>query len=155
MLEVKELNVKIVDEWREPQKAGGTGLDGALIVDLLSQFDLFGVWRKDIETALTYWSSDIFEIYGWPYQEGPVDARKEIEAYHPEDRALVLDCIAEAASRKTGFRFVLRLRKPDGTYKLVQANGRYRVNEQGREELYGTLSQFKERVRSVAINSSS
>lgn len=154
MLSIRELNVRIADLrpcWRTAD-AAAFDVDGSDLLDLLTQFDLFGTWRKDIETSLTHWSRDIYDIFEWPRGEGPVDTCKAIRTFHPEDRPLVLDCIAEAASRKTGFQFVLRMLRPDGSWKYVQANARYRINPEGREELIGTLSQFKERVRAVAVS---
>ena len=147
----KELNIQIMDARQAPPRIDTLGLDAALILNLMTQFDHFGLWRKDIETSLTHWSPDVFRIFGWPWREGPVDSREVIEMYHPEDRALVLDCISEAVSRKTGFWFVLRLRMPDGSWKFIQSNARYRVSEEGREELVGTVCEIKERVRSATV----
>lgn len=96
-------------------------------------------------------SRDVFEIYGIRYHDGPVDIREAVEAYRPEDRALVSRCIEEAAARKTDYRFVLRQQCADRGFKLVKSSSRYRVNQDGREEIFGTFSQFHERVRAVAM----
>jgi PAS domain-containing protein len=146
-----QLSIEIQDKQRPPQAMEDIGLGDACLLDALAQFDLYGVWRIDLETGMVYWSRDVFEIYGIPYHDGPVDIRKAIEAYHPDDRALVSSCIEEAAARKTGYRFVLRLQCADGGFKLVKSSGRYRVNQDGREEIFGTFSQFHERVRAVAV----
>jgi len=47
----------------------------------------------------------------------------------------------------------LRLATPDGHNKLVRASGLYRVNSQGKGEVFGAFSQFQPRVRTVAVNS--
>lgn len=148
-----QLHLEIKDAPRATQSLEEIGLEDAKLLDALAQFDLYGAWRVDLESGMVYWTRDVFEIHGLPYRPGPVDLKEAISRYHPEDRELVANCIEEAVARKSGFRFVLRLMTPEGHNKLVKSNGRYRVNAQGREEIYGTFSQFQERVRMVAVNS--
>lgn len=147
-----QLYIEVVDKPREPQSLEEIGLSDANLLDALSQFDLYGVWRLELETGLLYWSPDVFKIHEMSYAKGPVDVRRAIEAYHPDDRELVASCVDQAAKRKSGFRFVLRLLKPDGTYKLVKSNGRYRKRADGTEEVYGTFSEFQPRVRAIAFD---
>jgi len=148
-----QLQLEILDEPRPAQSLEEIGLDDASLLDALAQFDLYGAWRVELDTGMVYWTRDVFTIHGLPFRPGPVDLKEAISRYHPDDRELVANCIEEAAARKSGFRFVLRLTTPDGHSKLVKSNGRYRVNRHGREEIYGTFSQFQERVRTVAVNS--
>ncbi|MCI5073579.1 PAS domain-containing protein [Oricola sp.] len=148
-----QLYLEIREHTRPAQSLAAIGLDDASLLDALAQFDLYGAWRLDLETGMVFWTPDVFEIHGLPYREGPVDLGQAIARYHPEDREMVANCIEEAATRKSGFRFVLRLTTPDGRSKLVKSSGRYRVNKQGGEEIYGTFSQFQERIRTVAVNS--
>jgi len=148
-----QLHLEVKESQRPQQSLTEIGLEDASLLEALSQFDLYGAWRIELETGMVYWTHDVFEIHGLPVREGPVDLTKVISLYHPDDRELVMNCIEEAATRKTGFRYVLRLTTPDGHNKLVKCNGRYRVNREGREEIYGTFSQFQERIRTVAVNS--
>lgn len=148
-----QLYLEVKDTPRSLQSLEEIGLDDVSLLEALSQFDLYGAWRVDLDTGMVYWTRDVFEIHGLPYKEGPVDIKEAISRYHPDDRELVNNCIEEAAARKSGFRFVLRLMTPDGQNKLVKSNGRYRVNREGRGEIFGTFSQFQERIRSVAVNS--
>lgn len=148
-----QLHLEIREDVREPQMLAEIGLEDASLLDALAQFDLYGAWRLELDTGMVFWSRDVFEIHALPFKEGPVDLAQAISRYHPDDRELVANCIEEAAARKTGFRFVLRLITPDGKNKLVKSNGRYRVNKEGREEIYGTFSQFQQRIRTVAFNS--
>jgi hypothetical protein len=148
-----QLYFEVVDTPAHKQPLKDIGLQDVDLLEVLAQFDPYGVWRMELETGLLFWSRDVFEVHEMTYQPGPVDLRKAIDSYHPDDREMVINCIEEAASRKTGFRFVLRLQRADGSYKLVKCIGRYRLNSEGGEEIYGTVSQFQERIRSVAINS--
>jgi hypothetical protein len=148
-----QLNLQIGENLKGPQDLEAIGLGDASIIDALSQFDPYGAWRLDLETGLTYWTRDIFVIHNMPYSEGPVDVLTAINAYHPDDRVIVHQCIEEAVARKTGFRFVLRLGSSAENCKLVKSTGRYRENSSGKPELYGTFSQFQPPIRSIAIAS--
>jgi hypothetical protein len=146
-----QLNLQIGKTAKPLQDVDAIGLGGASILDALSQFDPYGAWRLDVETGLTYWTRDVFAIHDLPFSEGPVDVLTAIAAYHPEDRAIVHQCIEEAVAKKTGFRFVLRLADLAENCKLVKATGLYRESIDGKPELYGTFSQFQPPIRSVAI----
>lgn len=148
-----QLHLEVLDAPRPTQPLDEIGLSDVSLLDALAQFDLYGAWRIDLDTGMAYWTRDAFEIHGLPCREGPVDLKEAISLYHPDDRELVTNCIEEAAARKSGFRYVLRLTTPDGYNKLVKSNGRFRINAEGREEIFGTYSQFQERVRTVAVNS--
>ena len=146
-----QLNLQIADSLKCPQDIDAIGLGDASILDALSQFDPYGAWRLDVETGLTYWTRDIFVIHDMPYTAGPVDVLTAINAYHPDDRAIVHQCIEEAVAKKTGFRFVLRLGSSSENCKLVKSTGIYRENKSGKPELYGTFSQFQPPIRSIAF----
>lgn len=148
-----QLFIQIKDTPRPRQELAEIGLDDARLLDTLAQFDLFGAWRVDLSSGLVYWSRDTFEIHGLPYKEGPIDIYKALEAYHPDDRPLVRECFAEAIERKTGFRYVMRMKVEGGDYRLVAASGMYRVNGQGDEEVFGTFYLFQDPVRAVAVGS--
>jgi len=151
--ETPQLSIEFRDAPCPSQPLAAIGLEDANLLDALSQFDPYGAWCVDLETGMVYWTRDVFEIHGMPYKEGPIDLALAISRYHPDDRELVMNCIEEATERKTGFRFVLRLATPDGHNKLVRASGLYRVNSQGKGEVFGAFSQFQPRVRTVAVNS--
>lgn len=145
------LHFDVQKKLNKRQDLARLGLGDVRLFDTLSAFDPYGAWRLDIEDGLAYWSEGAFEIHGLPYREDPVDYCTAIEAYHPQDREHLLNCLQEAVKRNSGFRFVLRL-KPNGPAdSFVKATGRYRVNQQGREELYGTFSSVQPLVRSVLI----
>ncbi len=74
-----------------------------------------------------------------------------IEAYHPEDREVVSRCMEETANHKKGYRFVLRLRQPDGKYAWVNSGGLYRKLEDGTEEIFGYIEKFSAVARSVTV----
>ena len=119
--------------------------------DAMSRFDEIGIWRAELESGLVYWTESVFRIYGLEYSEGPVSITDAVHAYHPDDREVVLRCIEEAANRKSGFRFVLRLCRPDGEVVWVKSHGLFRESEEGNGELFGYIEKFSPLTRSVTI----
>ncbi len=126
-------------------------LSGDEVLSLLSMFDLYGVWRINLEQARVYWSEDMFKLHGLPYTKEGLDLQNVLEAYHPEDVKIIAQLFDEAITSKSGFRYVLRMRQADGSYKLVKCKGRHRINKKGKPELVGLCSEFQLPIRSIAI----
>ncbi|MGB7432376.1 MAG: PAS domain-containing protein [Ahrensia sp.] len=146
------LHFDIANEQKAPQDLARIGLDDIRLLDALAGFDPYGAWRLDIQKGLAYWSEDVFRIHEMPINVGePVDLTAAINAYHPDDRSHVIECIEEAAKKRSGFRFVLRLLGESGETRLVKSTGRFRINAKGEQELYGTFSLFQTAIRSVII----
>lgn len=145
------LHFDIKNKPKAPQDLDRIGLGDVRLLDALAGFDLYGAWRLDIEDGLAYWSEDVYHIHGLPVSDGAVDVMAAINAYHPDDRSFVTDCLEAAVRKKTGFRFILRLSSKNDEVRLVKSTGRYRVNADGREELFGTFSLFQTAIRSVVI----
>lgn len=118
---------------------------------VMSRFDEIGIWRAELESGLVYWTESVFNIYGLKYENGPVSIPDAIAAYHPDDREVVLRCVEEAANHKSGFRFVLRLCRPDGEIIWVKSHGLFRISSEGKEELFGYIEKFSPLTRSVTI----
>ncbi|MEM0900616.1 MAG: PAS domain-containing protein [Pseudomonadota bacterium] len=121
------------------------------LLDALASFDRYGLWRFDIQKGLVYWSRDVYLIHGLEPKQGPVDIQKALNAYHLDDRAAVANCLEEAIRKKTGFRFVLRIQVGLSDVKLVKSTGIFRTTSDGREELFGSFSEFQTPIRTVAI----
>ena len=144
------LSVETFEEAREKQDISEFSLTGQEVVNILAMYDPYGVWRLDINTGLVYWSDDVFLIHGLDIVSGPVNLNDAINAYHPEDGRVIGQLLEECIANKSGFRFVLRLKKPEGGYKLVKSIGRYRENSDGDREVVGVFSQFALPIRSIA-----
>ena len=121
------------------------------LLDALSEFDPYGIWCIDIDAGLMYWSEDTFRIHELQAFDGPVNLLAAIKAYHPADQKHVLRALEEAAEKKSGFRFVLRVRRNKGGYKLVKCTGKYRQQSNGAAEIVGTFSQFQSAERALAV----
>lgn len=136
---------------RPAQRMNHIRIEGEEIAGLLDSHQLFGFWRTELDTGHVFWSSDIFEIYGMEFTEGPINLSLSNSAVHPDDLPYMLELYERASEEKTGFHYILRLRDGPARYKYVRSVGKYRVTEEGREELYGILEQFHEQVPLVGI----
>ena len=148
---VDKLQFAMLSKPRQVQRFDEFGVSAGDIISVLSQFEPFGVWRMELDTGLVFWTSDIYEIHELPVAEGPVNVKMAIDAYHPDDRELLVDCLEDAVARKTGFHFVLRLATRSGGYKLVKSIGKYHVDESGAEALIGTFCEDPGGVRGVVV----
>ncbi len=129
----------------------GVNINAQEVVDALAQFDPYGTWRIDISSGLMHWSEDVFRIHGLQQTDGPVNLITVLNVYHPADREIVLRAIEETTARKSGFRYVLRVQRRTGGYKLVKCTGTYRELEDATPEIVGTFSQFQSAQRALAI----
>lgn len=145
-----QLTMNIGKQIKQQQDMAEIGLEDVSLLDALSQFDPYGAWRLDISTGLAYWTKDVYRIHGMSQQAGPVDLVTAINAYHPDDRGLVMQCFEEAIAKKSGFRFVLRLISKQNAQILVKSTGMFRTTERG-DELFGTFSIFQPAIRAIAV----
>ncbi len=146
------LSVDVFDDVRDGQDISDFNLSTDELLSILSMYDPYGIWRLDLESGLVQWSKDVFEIHGMKYEEGPVNLKQAIDAYHPEDAAVLGQLIEETIAKQSGFRFVLRLKTKSGGYKLVKSSGKFRINSEGKPQLVGTFSQFAPAIRSIATS---
>lgn len=121
---------------------------------MLAQFEEFGIWRFDLGAGLAYSSRDACLLQGMRPKTGTMDLLRLASHSHPDDRPYFLECIEDAISRKSGFRYVLRtLVAEEGDQpRVVEVNGCYRLDDRNGSELYGTIRQVRTRVRSVDLN---
>lgn len=89
-----------------------------------------GHWEIQADTGELFWSNEIYRIHGLD-DGGEIDVEAVINAYHPDDREKVGDCICRALENKENFQFELRLIKPDGEIRHVKATGTVRLKPDG------------------------
>jgi PAS domain-containing protein len=149
-LENRPLNVEVFENPRPRQQVGSFNLSAEDLLEILSSFDPYGLWRLDLETGQVFWSPDVFQIHGLEQADGPVDMNEAFKLYHPEDARTLCRLIDDAIRSKSGYRFVLRLRMPGGKYRLIKSIARYRDTDGGSSELVGVFSRFALDIRSIA-----
>lgn len=147
------LKIEIRPTRENAQSMGDVGLRHVNLLDVLAQFEEYGIWRFDLDEGLAYFSRDACILQGMPPTAGAVNLVRLARHYHPEDRPHFLQCFEDASAQKPGFRFVLRtiVDQDDDHPRIVEVCGRYRRNERNGEELFGTIRQVHFRVRSVSL----
>jgi PAS domain S-box-containing protein len=102
----------------------------------LSRTGSFG-WNAS--TGEIFWTDETFRIFQFDRTTRP-SVKCIIERTHPEDRAAVQEAIDKASCEARDFNHEYRLLMPDGSVKYVHAVARSTVNEPGRIEFIGAVS---------------
>ncbi len=82
-----------------------------------------GHWRFDEAVGTLTWSDEVFRIYGLEPAEKAPSLEEAIGFYHPDDRAEVTRCVAEAVQQAKDYEVTLRLVRRDGEIRNVLARG--------------------------------
>ena len=98
-----------------------------------------GSWRVDVASGRVEFSPAALTIYGWQSGDPPLTVQSCLEQTHPQDR-VALDAtyaryIAEQFVHDARYRVV----RPDGSVRTVIARGRFKVDDQGRQTMVGTV----------------
>lgn len=107
-----------------------------------------GHWCLAVGSGQLYWSDQVYRIHGLEPRSFKPTVERALEAYHPEDREIVKQHLDQALAVKEGFRFELRLQRPDGEIRRVAAQGFCELDERGEvTALLGIIQDVTERRR--------
>src|SRR6266566_2296727 len=81
-----------------------------------------GSWAFDA-TGFSYWSSELFRIYGLDPGGKPPTVEEYLALVHPEDRAFMKQDIAKMLDDHLAFDFTKRIVRPDGEIRHVRCVG--------------------------------
>lgn len=81
-----------------------------------------GHWRLDAVHRDLFWSTEVFRIHGRAVGDLPT-LEEGIEAYHPDDRAIVRGHVEQALSAGRSWSFRARLIRLDGEVRHVASSG--------------------------------
>ena len=81
-----------------------------------------GHWRVNSVNQTVFWSPQVFRMHGLP-EDRPPSLEQAIGLYHPDDRAVVSQVVAEALSSGQPFAFEARIVRPDGAIRHVATQG--------------------------------
>ncbi len=81
-----------------------------------------GNWYVDLASEHVEWSPEVYRIHGRPQSYTPTLA-DGIEAYHPDDRARVQECVERGIIEGSPWTFELRIVRPNGAIRQVRSIG--------------------------------
>lgn len=107
-----------------------------------------GSWEWDVLTDKVRWSDELFGIFGLEPQESGATFDTFLTFVHPDDRKIAESAIAQAFQDRVFPQYEYRITRPDGTVRVLQANGRVTDDETGRTiKMVGTVLDITERKR--------
>jgi diguanylate cyclase (GGDEF)-like protein len=105
-----------------------------------------GHWRLDMSTQLLTWSREVFRIHGLDGNVPPA-LEDAINAYHPDDRVLVMADMEEAIANRRSFQFTARIVRPDGEVRNVLSRGEIdQITPDGQFGLFGIIQDITAQV---------
>ncbi|HKN21705.1 MAG TPA: PAS domain S-box protein [Terracidiphilus sp.] len=110
-----------------------------------------GSWAYKFGTDKpSYWSDELFRIWGLDPKEGPPDAEILRQRIHPEDRDKTFRIRQNALQAKTDFECEFRIVLPDETVRYIRVLGHPVLDANGELiEVLGTHMDVTERKRAI------
>jgi PAS domain S-box-containing protein len=103
------------------------------LLELAEELAEVGHWRVELGKEEVFWSPYVYRTFGRDPETFVPTLANAIEAYHPDDRPTVQKHIERAFERHEPFTFDLRIIRPDGQLRRVDAKGRCELDpETGR-----------------------
>ena len=88
-----------------------------------------GHWRIEVPDNVLAWSDEVYRIHGVDPAGYEPRVETAVDFFHPDDRAEVARCIAQAMQARTGYEFRLRVVRPDGGIRHVLSRGLCETNQ--------------------------
>lgn len=105
----------------------------------IQKMTLAGGWELDIETSETFWSPEVYDIYGIEY-DTPTNKIDGISYYAEHERSKLVKHIENCITKNIPFDDVFEFYAKDGTKKWVRSIGRAKLNERAQAvKLLGTF----------------
>ena len=96
----------------------------------INHVEKIGHWEIQADTGELYWSDEVYRIHGLEVGD-EIDVEAAINAYHPDDRDMVIEYVRRALEEKEDYQFELRLVRPDGEICHVKSTGVVRLKPDG------------------------
>ena len=81
-----------------------------------------GQWRMDAETLKSTWSDQVYRIYGVTRETFDPNLGDSIAFFHPDDQEAIREAVMRGLQTGEGFRTRMRLIRPGGEERLVEAH---------------------------------
>ncbi len=104
-----------------------------------------GNWEADLALRPTFWSPQLYRLWGRPPAAGPPAVDEMLDALMPEDRDTVAEAYSALRERGDPFAVEYRMRRSDGEVRAMVGMGTL-LSEGGRpSRLAGTIQDVTER----------
>jgi HTH-type transcriptional regulator, bacterioopsin transcriptional activator and related proteins len=104
-----------------------------------------GHWIVYPKTGELFWSDEVYRIHGMEVG-GEIDVDAAVEAYHPNDREMVVEHVRQALEEKQDYGFELRIIRSGGELRHVRSTGVVKLDDQGNvDSVFGVFQDVTER----------
>lgn len=105
-----------------------------------------GFWVWDLLENTVYWSDEVFRIAG--YEPGSFTPEPEtwLKLVHPDDIQMLRADIAHARENGEDYHHRYRVRRPDGTFRWLESQGKCQRDSEGRSaRIFGVMNDITQR----------
>jgi PAS domain S-box-containing protein len=105
-----------------------------------------GHWRVDLRSGEDpFWSPQVYAMHGRDPAVWSPTLAEAIEAYHPDDRAMVSRVVQRCADEQVPFNFEARIRRPDGSVRYIASQGVPELDSDGEAvAIFGVIRDLTE-----------
>jgi PAS domain S-box-containing protein len=143
--------LKMVADITERKRAESRVRESERTLAEAQQIAHLGNWRwdmptEDVPTGRLTWSNEMYRIYGVESQKFNATYDAYLDRVHPDDREYVRRLMDQAYTDHAPFAFEHRLIRPDGTLRVLYAQGRVVLDPAGLPSyMIGTALDITER----------
>src|ERR1700730_8131045 len=107
-----------------------------------------GSWEFDVVTGKVKWSDELWRIFGLDQREFGLSFEEFLAMVHPDDHHLMKSINEKSEQSPKDFSYDYRITQPDGTVRVLRANGRVICDEHGQiVKITGTDQDITEQKR--------
>ncbi|MFC1670361.1 PAS domain S-box protein [Spirochaetota bacterium] len=122
--------------------------ESELTLNQIEEITHVGHWSVNTIDGSFYHSDEIKRIFGYEPSEYALSVEEAINAYHPEDRDVVMRLFNRAVETGEGYEFDLRVIQPSGDVRDVHSRGYAEQGEDGKvTRVYGVFQDITEQKR--------
>jgi PAS domain S-box-containing protein len=101
-------------------------------LEIAQQITHIGSWEWDLATNSVTWSDELYRIYGLEPRSREITLDFFLSRVHEEDRARTMANVREALERGGRFGYPERIRRPDGSIRILDTVGEVARDRSGR-----------------------
>ncbi len=111
-----------------------------------------GSWQFDVVTQKITWSKELFRIFDVDPKQGEPTYAQLIEMIHSESRTVFQRKINRASTEGIPYKIDLRIVRPNGHIRYIEARGKPVFNNQGQvTQLFGTVLDITQRKQAETL----